>query len=502
MADARRSLATTRVLRRDALRALEAASIARRPDLMEAAGAAVATLATTMGAERAGPVLVLAGPGNNGGDALVAARRLHERGIDVRVALLGDPAAYRGDAAQAWARWTASSGPAPVDATSVLPSAALVVDGLFGIGFKGAPTGRARDWIARVNATDCPVLAIDIPSGVDADTGAVADLAIEADRTLSFIAGKPGLYTGDALDHVGEVTIDTLGVERADFDLHLEPAQAGSLNQPALFPVIGRPRRVNSHKGSNGSVVVIGGDHGMVGAALMASRMALHAGAGRVYVRLIAADAPGYDVLQPELMLRSSLDGIDADAVAIGPGMGHGDAALSLLVHAIETAATLCIDADALNAIAGRDDLAALLRKRTVPAILTPHPLEAARLLKSDVKTVQQDRVAAAIDLARRFASVVVLKGAGTIVAEADGAWVINTTGNPALGTGGTGDVLSGLVGGLLAQRVPPVEAARAAVWVHGTAADDLVARGVGPIGLVATELIPAIRAVLNRALV
>jgi hydroxyethylthiazole kinase-like uncharacterized protein yjeF len=237
----------------------------------------------------------------------------------------------------------------------------------------------------------------------------------------------------------------------------------------------------------------------MVGAALMASRMALHAGAGRVYVRLLAPDGPGYDVLQPELMLRTTLDGVDATAVAIGPGLGERDEALALLAQWLSAASALCIDADGLNAIAKHADLIAALRARTSPAVLTPHPLEAARLLGSDVHAVQRDRIAAATTIARDCNAVVVLKGAGTIVAEPGGAWVVNATGNPALGTGGTGDVLCGLVAALLAQKLPPAEAARAAVWLHGRAADDLVAAGVGPVGLVATELIPAIRAALNR---
>ncbi len=232
----------------------------------------------------------------------------------------------------------------------------------------------------------------------------------------------------------------------------------------------------------------------------MASRMALHAGAGRVYVKLIADDAPSYDVVQPELMLRDTLDGVDATAVAIGPGLGHGDGAIALLAHWLAAAPSLCVDADGLNAIARRPDLADLLRARASPAVITPHPLEAARLLGCDVGEIQRDRLAAAARLATRFASVVVLKGAGTVVCGPDGAWVVNATGNPALATGGTGDVLTGLVAGLLAQRLAPAEAARAAVWLHGRAADALVASGIGPVGLAATELIPAIRSAINAA--
>ncbi len=498
----------TRLLRVSAVRALEDALRARDPEanLMERAGAAVARVALRMAAERAQPILFVVGPGNNGGDALVAARVLHERGIGVRVALLDDPARLRGDAADAWARWQRCGEPVvdPDDAAdaaigAAIDHASLVVDGLFGIGFARAPTGRARAWIERINASGRPVLAIDVPSGVDADTGHVADIAIVADRTITFVANKPGLATGDALDHVGDVVVDPLGADDATIDgLGLDVAQLGTINGPSSFDALRRPRRRNSHKGSYGSVAVVGGDHGMVGAALMASRMALHAGAGRVYVKLIADDAPGYDVVQPELMLRDTLDGVDATAVAIGPGLGHGDEAMRLLARWIVDAPALCVDADGLNAIAKRADLGDLLRARTVPAVLTPHPLEAARLLGCDAKDVQRDRLAAAAKLASRFASVVVLKGAGTIVCEPGGAWVVNATGNPALATGGTGDVLTGLVAGLLAQHLPPADAARAAVWLHGHAADTLVASGTGPVGLAATELIPAIRAAIN----
>jgi hydroxyethylthiazole kinase-like uncharacterized protein yjeF len=501
MAEDRRTGDAIKLWRVAALRRLEAAALARDPTpaLMERAGDAVARVAVTMSAARTGPMLVLAGPGNNGGDALVAARLLRERGIDVRVAVLDAPDRYRGDARAAWSAWSAAADSAPIDPGALIVGASLVIDGLFGIGFDRAPAGLARDWIERVNRADRPVLAIDVPSGVDGNTGHVEGCAIEADRTITFLADKPGLHTGAALDCVGDVVVETLGLERSDLDVGDRGGDIGSINRPGLFPGLLAPRRRDSHKGSNGSVIVIGGDHGMVGAALMAARMALHGGAGRVYVRLIAQDAPGHDLVQPELMIRDRIDDIAANAVAIGPGLGTGDGAMALLAHWLIAAPTLCVDADALNAIARRADLAALLVARTVPAVLTPHPLEAARLAGLDAKDIQRDRVTAAVSLATRLHSVVVLKGAGTVIAEPDGTWVINDTGNPALGTGGTGDVLCGLVASLLAQRLAPAEAARAAVWLHGTAADDLVAAGTGPVGLVATELIPAIRATINR---
>ena len=496
----------SRLLRVEALRAIErsAANLWPPGTLMQRAGEAAARMAMTMALECPGSVLVLVGPGNNGGDALVAARVLHERGVDVRVALLDQTSRFRGDAFDAYARWreVAAADALVADPSTFLSHATLVIDGLFGIGISRAPSGKAREWITLVNTARCPVLALDVPSGLDADTGHVAGIAIEADRTITFIAAKPGLYTADGPDHCGEIIVETLGCE-IEREGSSEPGRIGAINRPALFDVGLKPRRQNSHKGSFGSIAVIGGSDGMVGAALLASRMALQSGAGRVYVKLLASSVPAFDVVHPELMLREHLDDIDPSAVAIGPGLGHDDAALTMLDRWLATKSPIVIDADALNAIATHRALFDRLSGRTAqglpPAVLTPHPLEAARLLGIDATTVQADRIEAATDLAKRTQSVVVLKGAGSVIADAGGTWVINTTGNPGLATGGTGDVLCGLVVGLLAQHLAPLDAARAATWLHGTAADELVARGTGPIGLTASELLPAIRAVLNR---
>ena len=506
----------SRLLRVGALRAIEQAAAKQWAPgtLMKRAGETAAREAMAMALERPGAVLVLVGPGNNGGDALVAARVLRERGVDVRVALLDEVSRFRGDAADAYARWRqvvgADADALITDPAAVIAHATLVIDGLFGIGFSRAPSGKARGWIALVNGARCPVLALDVPSGLDADTGHVADIAIEADRTITFIAAKPGLYTADGPDHCGEIVIESLGCgfplafdDDGLRDGNVESSQTGAINRPALFDTVLKPRRQNSHKGSFGSVLVIGGNDGMVGAALLASRMALQCGAGRVYVKLLASSAPTFDVVHPELMLREHLEDVEPTAVAIGPGLGHDDSALTMLDRWIATKSPIVIDADALNAIAAHLALFERLSGRAAqglpPAVLTPHPLEAARLLGTDTATVQADRIKAATDLAKRTQSVVVLKGAGSVIADTSGAWVINTTGNPGLATGGTGDVLCGLVAGLLAQHLPPLDAARAAAWLHGTAADDLVARGIGPIGLSASELLPAVRAALNR---
>lgn len=500
----------TPLFRVAALRAVEAhAQSGLAPGvLMQRAGEASATLAMRLATERAGHVLVLAGPGDNGGDALVAARCLRERGIDVRVALLGEPSRYRGDAEAAWQAWRGERDSKSIvsEMPEALVGATLVIDGLFGIGLNKALPDKARDWIARVNAAPCPVLALDVPSGLDADTGSVDELAINADCTITFIAAKPGLHTGDGPDHTGEIVVESLAVDDAIDELVRAcgpyAADIGALSDPALFAHSMQPRERNTHKGSFGSVAVVGGNTGMAGAALLAARMALHAGAGRVYVRMLASDAPGFDFVQPELMLRKQVDGIKLDAIAAGSGLGDDETAVAALDQVLDAPCNLVLDADALNLVAQRPAFAARLAARSSAgkpcAILTPHPLEAARLLNTDAAGIQFDRIAAAIELARRYGAFVVLKGAGSVIADAQGQWTINSTGNPGLATAGTGDVLCGLIAGLCAQGWLPREAALGGAWLHGKAADDLVAAGTGPVGLTASELIPAIRRRLN----
>ncbi len=501
--------ARSRLLRSEALRVVEEHATAALPPgtLMERAGRAAADLAPALALERAGAMLVVVGPGNNGGDALVAARVLRERGLDVEVALLDDPSRFAGDAARAWTRWIEGHAMGPtVDPLALLPRATLVIDGLFGIGLHRALEGKAAAWIRAINASPCPVLALDVPSGLDADTGQVHGVAIEADRTVTFIAAKPGLYTGDGPDHAGDIVIEHLGIDPKDDglrDARMTPGRIGSINRPVLFESALRTRRRATHKGSFGSVGVVGGNDGMVGAALLAARTALLSGAGRVFVQLLARDGPGFDVVHPELMFRRDLGDAPLTAIAIGPGLGHGDAAQAALDRWIDSEQPIVVDADGLNAIAADAHLFDRIARRPgrgLPAaVLTPHPLEAGRLCGVDATSIQGDRIAAAVDLAKRAQSIVVLKGAGTVIAAPDGTWVINTTGNPGLATGGTGDVLGGLVAALLARGVTPLDAARAGTWLHGVAADRLVAEGRGPVGLTASELAPAIRDALNR---
>ena len=503
-----------------ALRALEARAQAALPagTLMQRAGQAAARLAMEIGSDRPGPVWVLAGPGNNGGDAVVAAQVLRAAGVQVELALLAPPERFGGDAALAWAAASAGGHAAWRDNLDGIAAAALVIDGLYGIGLTDAQRPlpeRAAQWIERVNALACPVLALDIPSGLTADHGACCGgSAVRATATLTFLADKPGLHTLDGPDHAGAVHIESLGVDadpgRVRASEGADVATIGALNGPAVFAAALRPRARNSHKGVFGNLAVVGGNTGMVGAALLAGRAALHAGAGRVYVHLLGANAPAWDPVQPELMLRAPPDAAALpaiDVIVAGPGMGEDEAARSALAHCLASGAALVADADGLNLIAADGGLAAALAARTAPAVLTPHPLEAARLLHGTVAAVQADRIGAARGLAQRFGAVVILKGVGSVIATPDGSWWINPTGNPGLATAGTGDVLAGLAGALLGQGWSAGAAATGAAWLHGRAADVLVGRPdhrgpAGPIGMVASDLILPIRAALNQLFV
>ncbi len=480
---------TTPVLRSTALRAIEARFASAHPPLMERAGAALAAEILRMLPSGARP-LIVAGPGNNGGDGFVAARLLRQQGIEPTVVFAGEAGRLPADARAAHAAWQAAGGREVAD----IPAGpwGLVVDALFGIGLARPVEGAMAELVGRIGALGCPVLAADVPSGLCADTGRVLGCAIRASRTLTFIAGKPGLYTGDGPDHCGEVIVADLGLDIG------EPE--GRLISLGLFAACLAPRRRNSHKGDYGSVGLLGGAPGMAGAALLAGRAALRLGAGRVHVGML--ERLPVDPLQPELMLRAAGEVLPlATVIAAGPGLGRSAEALDLLRRTMETPLPLVLDADALNLLAAHPVLAAKLSRRDTPAgtLLTPHPAEAGRLLGTDAKAVQADRLAAALKLARRFAAHVVLKGCGTVVAAPDGRWFINTSGNAGLASAGSGDVLTGLAAALLAQGWPTLEAALAAVHLHGLAAEDRAAGGAGPVGLSAGELIDAARARLNR---
>ncbi|MBI4194585.1 MAG: NAD(P)H-hydrate dehydratase [Betaproteobacteria bacterium] len=482
------------IYRTGEIREIEAAAAAL--PLMERAGLAAAELARKIAPDLGKPVLVVAGPGNNGGDAFVIARHLRQWWFNVTVVFAGDETKLSGDAAAALKAWREAGGIAVAE----IPSAgdwSLVIDGLFGIGLQREVAGRHAEIVAALNGMRAPRLAVDIPSGLESDTGRVMGCAVRADHTITFIALKPGLLTLDGLDHCG-----TLHVAPLDIDAPAIKAPRGTVIGIDILTETLPSRRRNTHKGDYGSVGIIGGAHGMVGAALLAGRAALKLGAGRVYVGSIERDAPPVDMTQPELMLRTADEVLKVEhltALAIGPGLGQAPDAAFCLRWAIESRLPLVIDADGLNLIAASGSLRDALPGRRAPTVLTPHPAEAARLLGCGTHDVQFDRVAAAVRLSHALAADVVLKGAGSICASPDGTWGINTSGNPGMASAGMGDVLTGFLAALLAQGADAKTALRAAVHLHSAAADALVADGAGPVGLTAAEVIDSARRLFNH---
>ncbi|GAB2903248.1 bifunctional ADP-dependent NAD(P)H-hydrate dehydratase/NAD(P)H-hydrate epimerase [Uliginosibacterium flavum] len=477
------------ILRCRDVRAIEAAQLEAQPPLMERAGLAAAGWVEELLACSPGCVLVLAGPGNNGGDGFVLARELRRQGIEVVLVSAAKVAKLPPDAAIARQSWLDAGG-------QILPDFigtqwALVVDALFGIGLTRPIDGLHADWIARLNALSCPRLALDIPSGLNADTGALIGPCVQATHTASFIALKPGLLTLDGPDYCGQVRV---------FDLDLPLPQAmGREISPACFTDHLLPRRRNTHKGQFGAVGVVGGAAGMQGAALLAARAALHLGPGKVFLGLLDAAGAGVDVAYPEIMWRSPADlFLLVSALVIGPGLGKGEAASVHVRRVLGFTRPLLIDADGLNLLAAEPALLGVLAGRAGASVLTPHPAEAARLLQTSVAQVQADRVSTACELARRTQAIVVLKGCGSIVATPDGRWFINSSGNSGMASGGMGDVLSGLIAALLAQGWPALEATLCGVHLHGAAADQLATQGVGPVGLTAGETILAARHLFN----
>lgn len=466
---------------------------------MERAGRAVARAAQRLARDDGGMALVVAGPGNNGGDAWVAAAHLRESFHRVVVLDVANAPPKAPEARAAKDEFASRGGTIVREwPTTVEPS--LVVDGLLGIGLARDVDAPLHDLIARMNRVSAPVLAIDVPSGLNAHTGRVQGAAVNATRTITFIAHKLGLHTGDGLDHCGVVELDDLG---AGDEALVE--SRGTLLTPATARAWVRPRKRNTHKGDFGTVAVIGGNRGMVGAALLAGRAALYLGAGKVMVGLLAADTLAVDALHPELMLRTVDDAMAGDVLVAGPGAGRSPSATSVsmferttLPAAIAQAKPLVLDADALNAVAFNDSLQKALAARRAATILTPHPAEAARLLGKTTAEVQADRLAAALALTKRYRAHVVVKGAGSVCAFPDERWSVNATGNAGLASGGTGDVLAGMIGALLAQGYPADTGLQLAVCLHGCAADALADAGHGPVGLTASEVAVEARRLMN----
>jgi hydroxyethylthiazole kinase-like uncharacterized protein yjeF len=482
------------------LRALETRALASLPTgtLMQRAGAAAAALIDrewslhftmredagvgSAGAARDRAVLVLCGPGNNGGDGFACARALQEKGY--RCVCWAPLPSATAEARSQRQRWEELPGTTLVDAPGDLDFH-LAVDAVLGIGAARPLDGPLLDALRWTRERRLPVVALDVPSGIDADTGqwlgAIA--GAPAQCTVSFLRDKPGLHLRDALAARGRLHIETLGVA-AD---PLDPPIPGRMNDPEEFRclLVRRPPDVN--KGSYGTVAVAGGGAGMVGAALLAARAALRMGAGKVFVDVLGAPEMRVDSTQPELMLQAGRIPKAGEVLVAGCGMGNAPAMMTRLAAWIAHEGPAVFDADALNALAGDAALREMLLRRTHPTVITPHPGEAARLLQTDTAAVQANRVDQALRLADALGAIVVLKGAGTVIADPTGAYAINPTGGPALASAGTGDVLAGMTGALLAQSDDPLAAVRAAVWLHGRAA---TLHG-SDVGLVASEVAP-----------
>jgi hydroxyethylthiazole kinase-like uncharacterized protein yjeF len=438
-------------------------------------------------------IVVVCGTGNNGGDGYVLARLALEAQCRVTVLQAGDAARIGGDALTARAAYRAAGGEVRSGDPACLTEAEVIVDALFGTGLARALEG---DWLAMVeavNRTGVPVLAIDIPSGLHADTGAVLGAAVTARRTVTFIGRKQGLYTGQAAGYAGEITFSDLGVPASVYP-HLPPSAC--LLMAAPLGALAAPRPRTAHKGANGHVLVIGGDHGMPGAVRLAGEAALRTGAGLVSLATRAGHAAAIAAACPELMSHG-VDGIRelspllarATVVAVGPGLGRSRWAQSLLAAALDSSLPLIVDADALNLLS-REPL------RRNDWVLTPHPGEAGRLLHQETGAVQEDRYAAVRALAETYGGVAVLKGAGTLVYHAGAPVAVCTAGNPGMATGGMGDVLSGVIAGLVAQGLAPPQAAMAGVCLHARAGDR--AAGHGERGMTARDVIGELRAVIN----
>lgn len=431
--------------------------------LMEQAGAAAAELAGTLASESGDPILILAGPGNNGGDAMVAARRLTGQGCRVHVVSRANPADLPPDAARAWAAWRESGGTVLAD---IVPSQrySLVIDGLFGMGLTRDVEGEDARWIAQTNKFVCPKLALDVPSGLDSDNGQIRGCAFRADHTLTFIGLKPGLLTADGPDYAGTVHLDRLGVDPS----MLPESQGYALTQMESRHRMPTRAR-NSHKGQYGHVGIIGGSNGMVGACLIAGRAALQQGAGSVTLGVLD-ERIVVDYGDPRLMFAApeNLATTRLTVLAIGPGLGQSPRAHALLETCLAASCPLLLDADALSLLASDPELARQAAARSHPTLLTPHPGEAARLLGVMVREIQANRIELARDLSLRYRAEVALKGVGTVIAHPDGRYAINTSGGPWLAQAGSGDRLTGMVAALSGQGMAAGDALEAAVWQHG----------------------------------
>lgn len=489
--------------------------------LMERAGSGVVSaMEETFGALKGKTVTIFCGKGNNGGDGFVVARLLRQKRSAVQVCLLAHTRDLKGDAKLMYQRFVKGAGrskvlssPSPDHIHQLVRDSHVLVDALLGTGTSSPITGPYHAAIQAMNDSEAPTVAVDLPSGIDADTGATLGTAVQADLTVTFGNPKLGLFLGAGIDHAGRVHCVDIGIPSQYVeDLHLSIEM--------LTPATIRPwlpkRRASSHKGTFGHAGIIAGSSGKSGAAALAAKAALRSGAGLVTVATPAGVQASVASGTPEVMTlplpetaehtlsREALPPLQTflqsrSAIGMGPGLStHAATADVIRTLIAQCDRPLVIDADALNTLAGHTSL---LRSRPLSPILTPHPGEMARLLgESTAEAVNRNRLGIAQDFARTHSSIVVLKGARTILAHPDGATSISPTGNPGMATAGTGDVLTGILAGLLAQGVSPWEAAQSGVFLHGLAGD-LAARTYGYPSLMAGDLLAYLPQALNEVL-
>jgi NAD(P)H-hydrate epimerase len=480
--------------------------------LMETAGRRVAQVAEALLRERGGRrVVVLAGKGNNGGDGLVAARYLRRAGVDVRVLLAaegelsGEPARMLASAAESGVIVLSAAAAGPAEE---MARADLIIDALFGTGFRGSARGQAAALIEAANRSGKPIVAVDVPSGLQADTGQWEGPCIQATATVTMGLPKIGLLLYPGAEMAGTIYVADIG-----YPVHLreDTFVATHLVTSEMIRALLPGRRPDTHKGTYGRVLIVAGSVGFTGAAVLATLGALRTGAGLVVVgvpqsiyTIIAAkvtegmptpllDAGG--ALAPDALRQVEELAAAADVIAIGPGLSRAPGVVWVVEGLLAGSQPLVIDADALNVLATRTGA---LERAHAPAVLTPHPGELGRLTGKSAAEIQRDRLPAARSAAAKFRSVVVLKGARTVVATPEGEAFIVPTGNPGMATGGMGDVLTGAVAALIGQGLPPVQAAYAAAYLHGLAAD-LIAQERGMVGMLASEVADRLPRAIQR---
>lgn len=461
-------------------------------ELMKAAGQACYHVFKARFPE-ARKVLVFTGHGNNGGDGYIFAGMAKNAGLEVQLCQMGDPANLLNDAKRAKKAWQKVQGTIETIEQANIAAADVIVDALLGTGLSGSLRLEFKSLIDKINQAGKPVLSVDIPSGLNADSGAVNSVAIKADATVTFVGLKQGLFTGAAGEHCGQLYFSGLGITEQFTDL--AASDSTRVTYQDLTHLL-KKRQRSSHKGHFGKTLIIGGNIGMPGAVRLAAESALRSGSGLVKVLTRPENHAMVISGRPELMLQGGAENADPQdpfggwptVLVIGPGLGVDDWAQALLDRVISSGLNCVVDADALNLLAHK------------PAyknnwILTPHPGEAAKLLGSSIAEIEMDRFSAVRRLQCTYGGIVILKGAGTLICDEKQSFVANV-GNPGMASGGMGDVLSGIIGGLLAQGLNSLDAARLAVCIHGDAAD--LAAQKGERGLLASDLFSYIRKLVN----